>query len=310
MQRLHYYRYTCKFCKARHSSLLHVDQPNNNVGSNVSGVESSTNHIVMSSVKYDEGILGNDIVCNASAQSNYIYMPIVNVAINNSLHTFALLDTASSNTFISERAFNLLGLNGDCITYNLSTLGNYTTVNSKIVNFTLYSISGEKSLHMSSVFVVINIPYAHHKLDVNQYDHLKNIPFAKITSSHVDLLIGQDNAEASLPNDVFRGRWGFVQYLAGIFWRRWTREYLTELQKRSKWLIRRKNLSIVELVMLLDENTPRSLWPLGLVIVVSIGRDGLVRSVRLKTRSNELVRPITKVVFLEAFGHDAVPPRD
>ena len=62
--------------------------------------------------------------------------------------------------------------------------------------------------------------------------------------------------------------------------------------------------------MLLDENTPRSLWPLGLVIGVSIGRDCLVRSVRLKTRSNELVRPVTKVVFLEAFGHDIVPPRD
>ena len=201
-----YSRYTCKFCKARHSSLLHVDQPINNVGSNVSGVESSTNHIVMSSAKYDEGILGSDIVCNASAQSHYIYMPIVNVAINNSLHTFALLDTASSNTFISERAFNLLGLNGDCITYNLSTLGNSTTVNSKIVNFTLYSISGEQSLHMSSVFVVNNIPYTHHKLDVNQYDHLKNIPFAKITSSHVDLLIGQDNAEALLPLEVSKGR--------------------------------------------------------------------------------------------------------
>ena len=112
-------------------------------------MESSTIHIVMSSVKYDGGI-----VCNASAQSNYIYMPIVNVAINNYLHTFALLDTASSNTFISERPFNLLGLNGDCIAYNLSTLSNSTTinskiVNSKIVNSPLYSISGEKSLHMS-----------------------------------------------------------------------------------------------------------------------------------------------------------------
>ena len=56
-----YSRYTCKFCMAS-SSLLHVDQPNNNVVSNVSGVESSTNHIVMSSVKYDEGILGSDII--------------------------------------------------------------------------------------------------------------------------------------------------------------------------------------------------------------------------------------------------------
>ena len=66
-------------------------------------------------------------------------MSIVNVAINNYIHIFALLDTAS--TFISERAFNLVGLNGEWITYNLSTLSNFTTVNSKIVNFTLYYIS-------------------------------------------------------------------------------------------------------------------------------------------------------------------------
>ena len=135
-------------------------------------------------------------------------MPIVNVASDNYLHTFAISDTDSSNTFISERAFNLLGLNGDCITYNLSALSNSNTVNSKIVNFTLYSVSGDKSLHMSGVCVVDNIPYTHHKLDVNQYDHLKNIPFANIKSSHADMLIGQDNAEAILPLDVSKGRKG------------------------------------------------------------------------------------------------------
>ena len=52
-------------------------------------------------------------------------------------------------------------------------------------------------------------------------------------------------------------------------------------------------------MLLLDENTPRRLWPLGLVVDVREGRDGLVRSVRVKTKSTELVRPISKIVSLE-----------
>ena len=53
-------------------------------------------------------------------------------------------------------------------------------------------------------------------------------------------------------------------------------------------------------MLLIDENTPRSLWPLGLVVSVNTGRDNfLLRSVRVKTRSTELVRPITKLVLLE-----------
>ena len=54
-------------------------------------------------------------------------------------------------------------------------------------------------------------------------------------------------------------------------------------------------------MLVLDENTPRSSWPLGRVIeVYKNSRDGLVRSVKVKTRTSELVRPVVKVVLLEA----------
>ena len=35
--------------------------------------------------------------------------------------------------------------------------------------------------------------------------------------------------------DVYRRRWRQVQYLANIFWKRWTKEYLPLLQERTKW---------------------------------------------------------------------------
>ena len=50
----------------------------------------------------------------------------------------------------------------------------------------------------------------------------------------------------------------------------------------------------------MNEHTPRRLWPLGLVIHCKEGRDGIVRSASVKTQSSELVRPISKLVLLEA----------
>ena len=99
--------------------------------------------------------------------------------------------------------------------------------------------------------------------------------------------------------DMFRKRWRYVQFLSDQFWKRWLREYLPELQRRHKWVDKSKNLKVNDLVLLCDENTPRGLWPLGIVVDVMHSRDGLVRSVKVKTKSTVLVRPITKVVLLE-----------
>ena len=102
-------------------------------------------------------------------------------------------------------------------------------------------------------------------------------------------------------------RWRQVQYLCNLFWRRWTRDYLPSLQERQKWNKPQRNLAVNDIVLLLDENTPRSIWPLGRVIEVYSNRgDGLVRSAKVKTRSTELVRPVDKIVLLESSAEDAI----
>lgn len=105
-------------------------------------------------------------------------------------------------------------------------------------------------------------------------------------------------------HDMYRRRWRHAQYIADQFWRKWIRLYLPELQRRVKWTDKKRNLSVGDLVLIVDENTPRNLWPLALVKEVCVGRDGLVRSVKLRSRSSELVRPITKIVLLEAVNND------
>ena len=96
-------------------------------------------------------------------------------------------------------------------------------------------------------------------------------------------------------------RWCQVQYLSNVFWSRWTREYLPSLQQRQNWNRPQRNLAVNDIVLLLDKNTTRSIWPLGRVLdVYRNQKDGLVRSAKVKTRSTELVRPIDKIALLES----------
>jgi transposase InsO family protein len=99
--------------------------------------------------------------------------------------------------------------------------------------------------------------------------------------------------------DLYRRRWRQVQYLANVFWRRWIREYLPALQKRQKWLEPRRNLKEGDLVIVFQHDIPRNQWPLGLVVGTHPGRDGLVRSVEVKTATGTYERPISKICLLE-----------
>ena len=61
-----------------------------------------------------------------------------------------------------------------------------------------------------------------------------------------------------------------------------------------------KEISVNDLVILVDENVPRGHWLLGRVTKVFPGRDGLVRVAEVKTKTNIFKRPISKLCFLEA----------
>jgi len=122
-----------------------------------------------------------------------------------------------------------------------------------------------------------------------------------LTPAH--LLIGR-GVSAVVPGqftqaDTYRRRWKSVQHLANQFWQRYVKEYLPELQRRAKWLDKKPNIKTGDLVLILNENTPRCVWPVGLIVECLESKDDLIRAVRVKTATTELVRPIAKVVPLE-----------
>ena len=74
-------------------------------------------------------------------------------------------------------------------------------------------------------------------------------------------------------------RWRKIQYLSGVFWDLWRRQYLQELNLRRKWTKPRTNLGEGDLVLIRDKNAPRCRWNHGIVHVVKESPDSLVRRV-------------------------------
>ena len=118
-----------------------------------------------------------------------------------------------------------------------------------------------------------------------------------------DLLIVRTSPPVSLGNfsqgDMLRRRWRYIQHLVDMFWKRYLREYITQLQKRHRWANEKKSVKSGDVVLVIDESSPRKQWPKALVLEARDGRDGLVRSLRLRCRGHVITRPITKVVPLE-----------
>lgn len=155
----------------------------------------------------------------------------------------------------------------------------------------------EESLH--TVFceteaIINSRPITKASLDPNDLEAL--------TPNHLLLL----KTSSTLPPGVFQPtdiyahrRWKQVQYMSDLFWRRWIKEYLPQLQERQRWTGVRRNLSVGDLVIIMDSTAPRNSWPVGRVLQTFPDRRGFVRQVRIKTRSSCLDRPITKLCLLQ-----------
>ena len=108
-----------------------------------------------------------------------------------------------------------------------------------------------------------------------------------------------------------RKRWRRVQHLANQFWQRWRKEYLHNLQIRSKWVRPTYNMKVNDVVIIKDDDLPRNRWLLGRVVDTFPSDDNRVRSVKVMIASQSLgnngkrkgpmsylTRPIHKLILL------------
>lgn len=87
--------------------------------------------------------------------------------------------------------------------------------------------------------------------------------------------------------------------MADSFWRKWIREYLPTIARRTKWFYPTKPLQEGDVVVIVDENNPRNSWPKGVILEVRRSADGQVRSAVVKTTTGCYVRPAVKLAKLD-----------
>ena len=195
----------CKKCHLNHSTYIHVDDV-------IINKDVDVNTVTLVDIPTNSS--GTTLASNNSdhmSSSDYTFMSTVSVVVNKSYKTHALLDSGSTNSFITSDAVKCLALSGKTVIYEHSTVDTLCmTTNTKVVNIILYSLDGTESLSMSNVFVVEEVPYTYSPFrDLSTYPHLSDVPISPVHPPvKVDLLIGQDNSEALVPLQVLRGNPG------------------------------------------------------------------------------------------------------
>ena len=119
-----------------------------------------------------------------------------------------------------------------------------------------------------------------------------------LTPNHL-LLLHRNNCQATTGSNYVQRRWQVIHQIANDFYKRFVREYLPTLQQRNKWQVPQEDIRVNDIVLVVDETSARGDWPLGIVTEVNNGRDGFVRSAKVKVGDSFKLRPVTKLIQLE-----------
>ncbi|XP_075157727.1 uncharacterized protein LOC142230994 [Haematobia irritans] len=88
--------------------------------------------------------------------------------------------------------------------------------------------------------------------------------------------------------------------LADQFCKRWLREYLPCLTRRSKWFSKSPSpIEVGDIVVVVDDTSKRGSWLKGIVVDVHRGKDNQVRSAVVKTIKGLITRPTVKLAKLD-----------
>ncbi|XP_073949021.1 uncharacterized protein [Choristoneura fumiferana] len=109
-------------------------------------------------------------------------------------------------------------------------------------------------------------------------------------------------------DEADRRAWRASQALANHFWARWVREYLPTLAPRQSPSGGERPLQVGDVVIVVDSNLPRNVWPRGVVEAVFPGPDGGIRSADVRTKGGVFRRPTTRLAVLPT--KDEASPAD
>ncbi|CAK1582087.1 unnamed protein product [Parnassius mnemosyne] len=93
-------------------------------------------------------------------------------------------------------------------------------------------------------------------------------------------------------------RWQLTQRMLQGFWRRWSNDYINQLQQRYRWKDQTPEPKEGDVVLVKEDDLPPCKWLLGVIVVKHPGKDNITRVVTLRTKNSLLKRPIAKLCVL------------
>ncbi|XP_072395159.1 uncharacterized protein [Diabrotica undecimpunctata] len=94
-------------------------------------------------------------------------------------------------------------------------------------------------------------------------------------------------------------RFHHVTQIIQHFWDKWSKEYLSHLQTRSKWRTSSsRQLQIGDMVIIKEDDLPPLKWQMGRVIDVHPGRDNVVRVATVRTSNGQFKLGVNKLCVL------------
>lgn len=90
-------------------------------------------------------------------------------------------------------------------------------------------------------------------------------------------------------------RYDRVEQMRQNFWNRWSKEYISELQKRTKWQNHQDTIIPNTLVLIKEDNLSPLKWRLGRVLETFAGKDGISRVASIKTATGIIRRAFPKI---------------
>ncbi|CAH2108820.1 unnamed protein product [Euphydryas editha] len=90
-------------------------------------------------------------------------------------------------------------------------------------------------------------------------------------------------------------RYKHLQTIRLHFWQRWQKEYLCEMQQRTKWRHNTARLAVGDMVLLAEDNLPPLCWRLGRVLRLFPGPDSISRVAEVNTARGCVRRALTRL---------------
>ncbi|XP_052742136.1 uncharacterized protein LOC128198001 [Bicyclus anynana] len=168
----------------------------------------------------------------------------------------------------------------------------------KSVKFHLYRVLGNCNFTFDELYTVLTQIEA--ILNSRPLTPLSSDPddFTALTPGH--FLIGRPLT--GLPVKDYQeiktnhlSRYHRIEQLRQHFWARWTKEYVSELQIRTKWQVPTQPMQINSLVLLKEDHLPPLKWKLGRIVALYPGKDNVARVADVKTSTGVIKRSFSRI---------------